>query len=154
MKMNKDRRYITRDPKTLQSILPRLTRPALRRHGFPDVSLLQDWEYIVGETWAQQTSPARIWFKKGQRGNGTLYINVYGASAVFLQHIVPQLIARVNQFFGYNAVAEIRFNQCGAKPIAAEEKLIPVKHKSVDDFTEGPLKEALERLGGALEDKT
>ena len=36
---------------------------------------------------------------------------VEGAHAAMMQHVVPEIVERVNRFFGYSAVARVRMRQ-------------------------------------------
>ena len=42
---------------------------------------------------------------------GTLFIRADGPRAIFVQHELPQIVERVNAFFGYRAVAQARIVQ-------------------------------------------
>ncbi len=74
--------------------------------------MLVDWPSIVGSAVASHALPDRIAFPKGERSGGTLHIRVAnGSFATILQHYQPQIIERVNAWFGYGAVARIAINQ-------------------------------------------
>ena len=40
-----------------------------------------------------------------------LELVVEGAHAAMMQHVVPEIVDRVNRFFGYSAVARVRLRQ-------------------------------------------
>lgn len=104
------------------------TRPVLDnvagRHGFAQADVLLRWAEIVGEALAPTCRPVRVSYrggKDGDRGLGaTLIVQTTGARAPEVEHLVPRIVERVNQFYGYRAVARIRITQTGAAPGLAE----------------------------------
>ena len=53
-----------------------------------------------------------------------LTVTVKGAHAAMMQHIAPEIVERVNRFFGYDAVAKVQFRQ-GDVPAPAPRKAPP-----------------------------
>ena len=98
--------------------------PSARARGFATTSLLSEWGTIVGTELAQFTVPDRVvWPKrrdgaqvadapKGHRVEGaTLVLRVDGPRAIEVQHRSGQILERVNAYFGYRAIAEMRILQ-------------------------------------------
>jgi len=106
-------------PRPASAFTPRLTRPAFEKYGFPAAALLTDWAAIAGPDTANYTAPERIkWPRQpdapeDSRGQpaATLVLRVEGPRAIELQHRLPQLIERINSYFGFRAVAQIRLYQ-------------------------------------------
>ena len=145
-------------PRTLAGILPALTGKALGRRGLAFGGLIAEWPSIVGARMADRTSPFRIVFPHGQRENAVLHLRVATAVALDIQHLAPQIIERLNTFFGYKAVAKLKLihtamNRAGPprprqKPLgAAEAEAISAAAASIPD--QG-LSEALARFGRTL----
>ncbi len=59
-----------------------------------------------------------------------LTLVVRGAKAPMMQHIAPEIIERVNRFFGYPAVARLQIRQ-GELPLAAPRRAAPPKPQPV-----------------------
>jgi hypothetical protein len=95
-------------------LLGRLLDPAARRRGLAESRLLTDWPLVVGPQLAPRCQPVRL-ARTGDGAGGVLTVHVGGASALEVQHSAPQLIERINGFFGYPAVARLRLIQ--APPI-------------------------------------
>jgi hypothetical protein len=105
------------------SFLPRLTRKAFEKYGFSSAALLTDWAAIVGGEIGSYTRPERLkWPRSVEsyskvensavgRPGGTLVLRVDGPRAIELQYKSRQILERINAYFGYRAVAEIRFLQ-------------------------------------------
>jgi hypothetical protein len=102
------------------------TRPVLDkvagRHGFAQADVLLRWAEIVGEALAPTCRPVRVSYRGGRDGDGgghrglgaTLVVQTSGARAPEVEHLAPRIVERVNQFYGYRAVARIRITQTGA----------------------------------------
>jgi hypothetical protein len=96
---------------SLAVTLPKVTRRTLGRHGLAEGGLVTDWAAIVGATIAERSLPLRLSFTGGERREGTLHVRVSGALALELQHLEPQILERINGYFGYRAVGRLRIHQ-------------------------------------------
>ena len=97
---------------SLSDAVGRLTVKALDRKSARLGALLGSWEAIVGRNFAEVSLPVKL-----ARGGTTdedapaiLHLAVPAAWKTEFQHEAPQLIARINSFFGYKAVGELRFS--------------------------------------------
>lgn len=156
--------------KTVGSFVPGLTKKACEKYGFSAASLISDWPQIVGRDLSRHTSPQRLkWpryvpayqdLETGCEGRpgATLILHVDPAKALDIQYGTTQLIERINGYFGYRAVSDIRIIQA---PIKSEA---PINPGSVPSLSRSPStpparpKEAIElpaikddRLRAALE---
>jgi len=85
-----------------------------QRRGFVQTEVLTRWSSIVGPDVARHSCPEKITatFRGRSTGLGaTLLIRVEGGAATEIQHLEPQLIERINSYFGYAAVAKLRLVQ-------------------------------------------
>jgi hypothetical protein len=150
--------HYTRTPKAMGTLITKLIRPVFKKRGFAAINITTDWPYIIGEKWAESTIPEKLVFKPNQRQNGVLYLRVQGSAAVLLQHIEPEIIERVNAYFGYKAVASLRmlqgFHQILASKPAKKASLSVEQEEHIvallKETDEGPLKDALMQLGAAI----
>lgn len=107
------------------TLLP-FAQKLLGTKGFIEIDILTGWNKIVGKELAQYSFPQKIEFKKGQKNNGILYLGVpAGAFALELQHKSKYIIDKINTYFGYNAVSEIRIIQ-NSTLLPREEKKTPL----------------------------
>ncbi len=97
----------TRRARQVSDIVPGIGRAAFRRFGFVESAVVQRWHEIVGDTYALHSAPDSIRFPMGKRTGGTLTVVCEGAFAPTMMHVEPQLIERVNRFFGYAAIARV-----------------------------------------------
>lgn len=130
------------------ALIPGIARPAFRRRSPAAAQILADWAGIVGPELAANTVPRRL-------QNGRLAIACAGPVAMELQHLAPQLIARINAHVGQALVTELRFTQdhlpiavtALPPPPSPSARAIAAVAKKVSALPEGPLRDALEALG-------
>ncbi|MBB5686098.1 DUF721 domain-containing protein [Sphingobium boeckii] len=139
--------------RTVSEMLPDIGRAAYRRFGFVQSAVVSRWSEIVGERYAGVSTPESIRFPHGTRADGVLTLSVVGAHAPMMQHVAPEIIERVNRFFGYSAVAKLAFKQgATAKPStkrAAPRALKPLSVELGDSLraiADPELKAVLESL--------
>lgn len=104
--------------RAVADLVPQIGRAAFRRFGFVQASVVTRWPEIVGERHARVCRPESIRFPMGEKSDGVLQLVVVPAHAPIIQHLVPEIVERVNRFFGYRAVARVKLRQ-GAMPISA-----------------------------------
>jgi hypothetical protein len=100
-----------RRARAMADLLPAAGGAAFRRFGFVQSSIVSRWREIVGARYAAVSAPESIRFPVGKKSSGTLTLVVEGAHAPMMQHVAPAIMERVNQFFGYEAVARIAIKQ-------------------------------------------
>ena len=154
--------------KAVGSFLPGLTRKAFEKYGFSAASLVTDWATIAGRELAAYTAPERLkWPRAVERsdedaaesGKGrpgaTLVLRVDGGRSLDVQHNARQIIERINAYFGYAAVAELRIVQA---PVGVEDRFAcPATRASarpltaeVSHIADPGLRDALARLGAEV----
>lgn len=99
------------EARRVADLVPAIGDMAFRKFGFVQSSIITRWPEIVGPKLARVSAPESLRFPQGKKADGTLAITVSGAHATVVQHVIPDIIERVNRFFGYAAVARIRVNQ-------------------------------------------
>lgn len=149
----------TQDLLSVAKMLKPLATKLLGKNGFTEVDLLTNWHEIAGDI-AEYTLPKYISFQKNKRIDGVLNVEVpSGAFALELQHREKFIIAKINAFFGYNAVARIKILQNAEiqlqdvddvrnnqKMLVTEEEENYIKELS-DGICNKELQIQLERLG-------
>lgn len=99
------------EARAVSDLMPEIGRAAFRKFGFVQSSIVSRWDEIVGPRYAAVSAPELIRFPIGKKADGTLELIVEGAHATMMQHVFPEIIERVNRFFGYSAVAKIKMRQ-------------------------------------------
>jgi len=139
----------------IADLMPQISRTAFRRFGFVQSSVVTRWPEIVGPTHARACTPEAIRFPPGEKSEGILQLVVTPAQAPLIQHVIPEIIERVNRFFGYNAVARVKLRQGAVKPpadsrpVQAPPSLRPIPMElgdSLRDIGDPELRTVLETL--------
>ena len=145
--------------KPISELMPQIGRTAFRRFGFVQSSVVTRWPEIVGEHHSRVCMPEAIRFPPGEKEDGILQLVVLPAHAPLIQHVIPEIIERVNRFFGYQAVARVKMRQGAVKPPSAEKravappslKPIPMElGESLRDVGDPELRTVLESLARSL----
>ena len=147
--------------RAIADLMPEIGRTAFRRFGFVQSSVVTRWPEIVGPHPARVCAPESIRFPPGEKADGVLQLVVTPAHAPLIQHVIPEIIERVNRFFGYCAVSKVRLRQGAvqapagpARPAAAAPSLRPIPVElgdSLRDIGDPELREVLESLARSLE---
>ncbi len=99
------------EARRVADLIPAIGDVAFRKFGFVQSSIVTRWPEIVGAKLARVTAPESLRFPHGKKADGVLNITVGSAHAPVVQHVIPDIVARVNRFFGYAAVARVRLTQ-------------------------------------------
>jgi hypothetical protein len=145
----------------LADLLRVAIKDAFAQQGFAATELVTRWSTIVGPEISAHCEPEKIQWPRPYDGEeprpGTLVLRVEGPTAVEIQHLKRLILDRVNRFFGWQAVAELRLRQAPLSrretpkrptvdPQAAER--IATSLTAIDDDR---LRAALARLGAAIQ---
>ncbi len=122
---------------SLAALFPKLTKQVFENYGFSTAQLIADWPAIVGPDLAECTIPEKLKWPKGapeyldvdeqasgfkqQSKGATLILRVDGPRSLEVQFGEAQIKERINGYFGYKAVTEIRIIQA---PVPKKEKKI------------------------------
>lgn len=138
----------------------KLIGPVLGKNGFMHADILSHWEDILGTILAKGIYPIKLTFPKGQRENATLHVKaVSGAFAMEFTARHSEILEKINGYFGYRAVSDIRVTQ-GALPVSRPQRkkvlptVTPQKKSEVEEtvssIQDENLRQAAEELGYLL----
>lgn len=160
-------KFIRRGARPLADVIARALTPACRKRGFATVDLVAHWPDIVGPAYAETTAPDRLAWTRRPPGlieeethePAVLTVRCTSAAVLRFGHEVPQVIERINMFFGYRCVGRIKIVQL---PVARVERRVRPVQKPVSAAAEAAVKAeaagiadeglraAVERLGRAV----
>ena len=161
---SKRTRPIRRPPPPAGRALRKFIHDLDVKYGQGASALMARWREVVGPVIAKRTEPVKL--TKGRGGVASaLEIRVAGPSAAIIQHQAHEILARVNLFLGAEAVQKLRIVQ---GPLRRTETAPPSRRRpapldaaheaalleGLASAPDGPLKEALLRLGRAVERKS
>jgi hypothetical protein len=150
-----------RGAQPVSDLVSKLLDPVIERRAGMTMDLLASWEEIVGSRHASLSRPEKLnWPRRAAEDDpfepATLVVACESGHAVFLQHDSDNVVARVNDYFGFSAVKRLKLLQ---KPVnVAPSRTVGNKISQPDDNpsqldelikdVEDPdLKKALEKLG-------
>lgn len=144
----------------LSDILRNTIKDAFAKQGFAATELVTRWGEIVGPEISAHCEPEKIQWPRPygdeDQQPGTLVLKVEGPTAIEIQHLSKIILERVNRFFGWQAVADLRLRQA---PLGRREKpaLPSPDHATADriaasltEISDEKLRAALARLGAAV----
>lgn len=114
----------------------RITQKVYADHGQAWAELLSNWENIIGNEIAAYSVPEKISWptipkerstaSKYQKIGGVLTLRVAFGRAIDVQYSTPQIIDKINAYYGYNSIAQIKILQGKLdKPEVRHKKQLP-----------------------------
>ncbi len=128
------------EARRVADLIPAIGDAAFRRFGFVQSAIVTRWPEIVGARLARVTAPESLRFPPGKKADGMLSITVAAAHGPVVQHVVPDIIDRVNRFFGYAAVARVRLTQ---GTVRRREPTVPAPSEAVPTVPLSPTLKAI-----------
>ena len=148
------------------SFLPGLTTKALQKYGFSTAGLVLDWPSIVGGEIARYTAPDKLsWPRRAEaddedsarpparRSGAVLVLRVEPAKALDVQYRGSHIIERINTYFGYAAVSQLRLIQAPmplSPPKREPRSVSKPLTREVAGIADPKLRDALARLGAEI----
>ena len=129
----------------VSKVLGRITGRTMNRRGFSDSRMLENWSAIVGPQLAAMSQPVRLSRRKSGRdgeetAGGVLTVKAEGAIALEIQHLAPQIIDRLNSYYGHAAIARLNIIQGPVTVTPSPLNPPPIKEEDIsalaDDFEE------------------
>lgn len=126
---------------------------AAEHQGFADAQLCLRWRDVVGPEIARLAQPARI-----ERRQRRLVLYASSAASVLLQHRGPEILERLNGFFGRDVVRSLKFTAWpGGTPVFPSERKLAAARPDTRDLEprlaaidDSGLRQALLDLAGAM----
>lgn len=132
----------------LADLMPKILTDVVARKTGMNLDLIAAWEDIAGPDYAFCTRAEKInWPRKSSELDpfqpGILIVACDNAKAIFFQHELPQVIERINLFFGFEAISKIKIIQKPIKIAKKQRNQIPEK---LDENSEGRLQNILKNI--------
>jgi hypothetical protein len=144
----------------LSDILRKTIKDAFAKQGFAATELVTRWPEIVGPEISAHCEPEKIqWprpYGNEDQAPGTLVLRVEGPTAIEVQHLSRIILERVNRFFGWQAVTDLRLRQAPLrrrekwKPPVLDQAAADRIASSLTEISDEKLRQALARLGAAV----
>ncbi len=164
--------HIPNRPRPLADLIPALTKNVFGSKNQLFGKMLAAWPQIAGEDMASLTVPIDLKFQRAAKaaapkagraapaGKAVLHLAVQPAYALEFSYQKDLLIERLNMFFGYAAISDIKTVQ--HSEVMTNKKTLPpvrrpltaIEEGKLDDMTAGiqekDLQTALKNLGKAI----
>jgi hypothetical protein len=141
--------------------LSQILDPLMIKKSHIETSLALYWPEIIGEKYAQSSRPLTVTWPRAytphtQFQSGCLTIASENSAILELQHQTPQLIEKINKYFGYCVINSIKIKQTSLekfknRPVKTAPKISLEQEKSVkkivDLIENEDLKKSLQQLG-------
>lgn len=144
------RRRPARGAVRIADVLKGQFREIFGKHGFAEMRLITHWPEIVGGAFAESTLPVKV--SRSRRGHGSiLTIQVNGALAPVLQMQTPEIMRRINAYYGYPAITEITLTQTSSVAPAIPARQLP-RESGIAGSALKPLPQDVQNSIDGLED--
>ena len=140
----------------LSNSLPQGLKKLLRKGGYNFSNIVDNWVKMVGRDISDKCYPNTIRMGKDM-SNGTLILNVVHGNELPIEYSKQLIIDKINSFFGYNCVKEIKLKIIQEKRIKSNFKSIKKTRKyenKLDQIENEKIKNSLNNLIKAYNDKT
>ena len=158
--MHDKKKYTNKTPYSIQGLrpvskaLPRGLKTILKKGGHNYSSIINNWSSLVGKKIASICYPKSIKTGKELR-DGILFLNVTHGDQLLVEYSKKDIIDKINVFFGYQFVKEIRLVLVREKVEIKkrhdlDKNQILKYHKKIENIENSQLKKKLEGLIGAF----
>jgi len=149
-------------PRSLSDLVPALTKDILGKKSLLFGKMLADWPGIAGTDIAAKTMPLDLKYAKkvDRKSQATLHLAVQSAFALEISYQKSLLLERLNMFFGYPAIKDIKLIQQTSITSRGKASARPKRRMTQDEeqvidgmiakIQENDLQTALKNLGKAL----
>ncbi|MFA7307736.1 MAG: DciA family protein [Hyphomicrobium sp.] len=145
--------------RSVGAYVPKVVAAAFEKYGFHTAEIMTSWETIVGADLARLTRPEAIKWPRGAKGRvvseddarsagATLILASNPAFALEVSYRTQEIVDRINRYFGYRAIAQLRVVQMPNAETPAKnapDRFVPAAKAQ---STPPPVAEG---LGGALD---
>ena len=130
--------------RAISSVLNKITGKAFEKRGFSNASIINNWKIIVGHELSRVSQPERITYSGMSSTNGNLHLRISNSAfATEVQHLQPLIIERINTFFGYAAITNLRLIHA---PLPATSEIKRISNQSLSKTQQKTLADDLSNI--------
>lgn len=127
------------------------------RAGFSAVEIVTHWEEIAGPELGVRSMPIKLQWPRDGGQEATLVVRVEGPYAIEMQYAAPQVIERINTYFGWRCVTRLAIRQGPVparrvvpRPVPPDPALQAQVRGEIGRFEDEALAQSLSRLGALV----
>jgi hypothetical protein len=142
--------------KKVGSSLPKIINKNIKEKNFVEISLIKKWREIIGDDIAKFCWPIKIVFSEINNLNGIIFLKTMRGKSMEIEFKNEEIIEKLNQYFGYKAIAKISVVQdFSIKGTYKEDKITKkrgkkVQSKVINKIKKNNIKTALKKLNKTL----
>ena len=142
--------------KKVGNSLPKIIDKNIKEKNFIEISLIKKWREIIGDDIAKFCWPIKIVFSEINNLNGIIFLKTMRGKSMEIEFKNEEIIEKLNQFFGYKAIAKISVVQdFDIKDAYKEDKITKkrgkkVQSKVINKIKKNNIKTALKKLNKTL----
>jgi len=142
---NKESKTYVQGLRPFGNTLPRGIKGILKKNGYNYSEIISKWNLLVGKDIANCCYPKSIKMSRSNK-NGTLILSVERGNEINVEYSKKEIINKINSYFGYKLISEIRlqtFNSVNKKEREKnilsksskkfKEKINEIKNKDIRD---------------------
>jgi len=140
---NKESKTYVQGLRSFGNTLPRSVKGILKKSGYNYSEIIGKWKMLVGKDISSCSYPKSIKMDKGDT-NGTLVLAVKRGDEITVEYSKKEIINKINSYFGYQLINEIRLQTFNYKtkrmknknilnrfPKNFEKKINEIKNKDI-----------------------
>jgi len=135
---NKEIKTYVQGLRLFGNTLPRGVKGILKRNGYNYSEIISKWNTLVGKDISSCSYPKSIKMKK-KDSNGTLILAIKRGDEIKIEYSKREIINKINSYFGYKLIDEIKLQTVNAK----EEK---IKNKNISKNLTNNFKEKINEI--------
>ena len=142
--------------KKVGNSLPKIIDKNIKEKNFIEISLIKKWREIIGDDIAKFCWPIKIRFSEINNLNGIIFLKTMRGKSMEIEFKNEEIIEKLNQYFGYKAIAKISVVQdFDIKDAYKEDKITKkrgkkVQSKVINKIKKNNIKKALKKLNKTL----
>ena len=142
--------------KKVGNSLPKIIDKNIKEKNFIEISLIKKWREIIGDDIAKFCWPIKIVFSEINNLNGIIFLKTMRGKSMEIEFKNEEIIEKLNQYFGYKAIAKISVVQdFDIKDTYKKNKIIKkrdknTQSKAINKIKENSVKIALKKLNKTL----
>jgi len=147
---NKESKTYVQGLRSFGNTLPRGIKQILKKNGYNYSEIISKWNLLVGKDISNYCYPKSIKISRENK-NGTLFLLVERGNEINVEYSKKDIINKINSYFGYQLINEIRLQTFTPKNKKEKEKNIisnmPKKfEKKINEIKNKDIRDSLSQL--------
>ena len=123
---NKESKTYVQGLRPFGNTLPKSIKGILKKNGYNYSEIISKWSKLVGKKISNCSYPQSIKMKKGN-SKGTLIVGIKRGDEIEVEYAKEEIKDKINSFFGYKLIDEIKLQTFSDKIDGKKEKKIKEK---------------------------